>query len=157
MKALWIGLLLISSPSFSATYINWGVAVDYPSDTQYSDVQNYAVGYRKPLKVFDYLLEAGAWKDGGVYPGAKPAFYGAAALGIDLKLHEKYVSYFVGPSCISAKDTLLGSAFQVYQRFSIGWRDSADKRIGFFLKHFSNGGLSKVNYGRNFVGIEVSF
>lgn len=153
---LW--LFMAHKAHAEATYINWGVAFDYPGDAQYSDVQNFAAGRRGALSpTFDYLIEAGAWKDGGHFPGATPSFYGATALGLDLELHEKYVSYYVGPSLLTRRDTILGSHFEVYQKFAIGFRDMYDRRIGFFIKHFSNGGLSEVNYGRNFVGMEVSF
>jgi len=153
-----IVILFLAIPSFASTYLNWGMAFDYPWPEEYSDVQNYAIGHHGILsKKFDYIIEGGGWKDSSHYPGAEASLYGAAAIGIDLKLHERYVSYYVGPSVISKRDVVLGSNFEVYQKVSIGWRDERDERIGFFVKHFSDGGLSKVNYGRNFVGAEVSF
>jgi pectin methylesterase-like acyl-CoA thioesterase len=78
-------------------------------------------------------------------------------VGIDLKLKEKYVSYFIGPAILTETDTILGSNFQVFHKLSIGYRDDQDKRIGLFIKHFSDAGISNANYGRNFVGLEISF
>jgi len=151
-------LFLFSTPSFASIYLNWGTAFDYPGDSQYSDVQTYALGHGGVLsKKFDYILEAGGWKDPGHFPGAKPALYTSAAIGLDLRLHEKYASYFIGPSILSDHDTILGSNYQVFHKFSFGVRDERDRRIGFFIKHWSNAGLTKINYGRNFAGLEVAF
>lgn len=158
IKYLFLALMLMSQVSLASTYLNWGLAFDYPGNSEYSDVQNYALGVHEHLnKTFDYLLEGGGWKDQGHFDGAKGSLYGALAIGLDLKLHEKYASYFIGPSLLSTTDSILGYPFQVYHKLSVGWRDVDDKRIGFFIKHFSDAGLSSVNYGRNFFGLEISF
>lgn len=157
-KLIVLSILFLSLPLQGATYINWGIAQDYPGGGSYSDVQTYSMGIRKPLlSKFDGFIELGGWKDPGHYTGAKPGEFVAGGLILDLKLTEKYVSYSLGPCLITPTDTLLGGNFQIYHKFAIGYRDTQDKRIGLFLKHFSDAGMVKPNYGRNFLGLEISF
>jgi hypothetical protein len=156
---LFITFLFLTFPANATIYLNWGAAFGYPGPSvSFSDVQNYAIGTQQKLdKRFDYIVEGGYWKDGSKYPGAQPSLYFATGIGLDLKLHERYVSYFIGPSYISQTDSLLGSNFEVFHKFSFGVRDYRNERIGFFIKHLSDGGLTAINQGRNFFGLEASF
>lgn len=158
-KILVVSILLcFATIAYADVYADWGIAFDHPNDGTYSEVQNYALGYQKKLSmIWDRDIETGGWKDGSRYPDTEASLYTSCMFGIQLTQPERYASYFIGPAIISTTDALLGSPFQIEHKLGIGWRDTQDKHIGFYIKHFSNAGLSKVNYGRNFIGLEISF
>lgn len=147
-------LLLLPCWTEAATYLNWGFGFDRADRGSYSDVQNYAFGLRLSNM---FYVEGGGWKDSTDYIGAEGSLYTSAGLVLNLDLTEKYVSYSIGPAFITRPDTLLGSHYQVYHKLSIGFRENS-KRIGLFVKHFSNAGaFGARNAGRNFFGLEIGF
>lgn len=138
-------------------YLNWGIAQDYPGDGSYSDVQTYSLGVQAPInKTFDLFAESGGWKDPGHYKGATAGGFIAAGLVLDLEMNNHYASYSLGPSLILPTDTLLGYPLEFYHKLVVGFRQD-NKRVGIGIKHFSDAGISSVNYGRNFVFLEVGF
>lgn len=160
LSVVFVGALqtLPTSCLADATYLNWGFAFDTPNDGSYSDVQTYSMGRRfETDTTFEYFGEVGGWKDPGKYEGAKPALFVTGGATLNLNLTEHYIGYSLGPAFISRSDSLLGSNWQIYHKLSFGYR-VGNKRIGLFMKHFSNAGvIGGRNVGRNFGGLEIGF
>lgn len=156
-----IGLLLDPRFTFANVYAQWGVAIDHPAGQTYSAVKYAELGMNKTINKFNYVVGIGGWTDitGYQYKGrtARNSSYILTMMGVEPSTNYMYINYRIGPALISTKDALLGSHFQIAQQLSIGMKDLRNVRIGLVLKHFSNAGMTEINTGRNFIGLEVGF
>lgn len=154
-----LGLIVFVSHCEGAYYGEWGVGYDHPTHASVTDhVKFVELGKEGDLgPVGSYQLGLGAWTDATHYKGANNSSYASAMFGIEPSSDNFYMHFRIGPAVISSPDTLLGSYFQVGQEIGFGFKDKSNRRIGLVFKHFSNGGLSKVNEGRNLIGLKVGF
>ena len=150
-------LLLATSTSYAASYGTFGSALAHPSN-ELSAVKFVEFGVQEELKTFDYRLGLGGWTDKSSYPGVQSSPYMLGQLGLTTRpVGGIYAGYFVGPAVVANTDRLLGSVFEVIHALSIGFKDTRGVKVGITIRHFSSGGLSRRNTGRDLVGLEVQF
>lgn len=155
LASLWFGL----RPAHAYVYGEFGMAFDHKYETQYSQVKQVEFGHIVEGKTFNRNFSIGAWTDYTHVIGIeKRNVYVQYQLSLETRRHDlPYWYYSLGPAFVSNPDLMLGSHFQVSHELGWGAVDGRGVRFGFYLKHFSNGGLSSRNEGRNFVGIRAGF
>ncbi len=163
MKKLLPLLLLLSGFANADIYAQWGVASQHPAGAKnLSDIKFIESGaFGKLGGKAAYSLGLGGWTDKSNYVHgdikARNALYALAMIGVEPQSEHMYMSYKIGPAVISRTDALLGSNIQIAQEIGIGMKDDSGVRVGIVVKHFSNAGLTDINEGRNFLGIQVGF
>lgn len=86
--------------------------------------------------------------------GNNVTYFGALGIGARFKFESGfYVKGTAAPAYISEKDDRLGSNFQFILGASTGFQTS-DIYVGLVYRHISNANITKLNSGRDFVGIE---
>jgi hypothetical protein len=140
-------------------YGQWGVSVGHPESTSDpAQVKTIEFGYQQSYEKIDTRVSLGGWTDKTNYQGAKNSLYVQYLVGVETRRTEGiFVAYFIGPAYISNPDSLLGTHLQFSQQLHFGIRDKRRVGISVFAGHFSNAGISRVNKGRNFVGIGAHF
>lgn len=75
---------------------------------------------------------------------------------LPLPLEHFYVGAGLGAYIKQKATARIGSAFTFGQKYFAGYNF---KRFNFelFIKHFSNGGLTKINKGQNFIGMAFTY
>lgn len=144
--------------SYGYVYSEFGTAFDDKYETQYSQIKQVEIGRVVEGRTFDRTMSVGLWTDVSPVSGVKSSGYVQYQIGLATRrIDRPYWYYMVGPAFITSPDLLLGSHFQVGHEVGWGAVDSRGVRFGFYIKHFSDGGLSKRNEGRNFIGIRTGF
>lgn len=156
-----LAISLIYGTSHGATYAEWGIASTHPGTKDPSQVKWAEFGEAGESGKLAYSVGGGGWIDKTTYvaygKAAQSAFYGNALFGVMPKAEHFYMSYKLGPAYVSRTDALLGSNLQIAHEFGIGFKDDRNVRIGFVVKHMSNGGIVKPNQGRDFAGVRIEF
>lgn len=169
--ALCLSLLaLLSNPNVTYAdmfrYGQFGIGFDHPGMETYSDVKYVEFGGQGQHGKLAYKAGIGGWVDSTGYSKkydgstyhVKSSGYGTMMFGVMPKASNFYMKYMVGPAVVLVPDAFLGHPLQIHQEFGFGMRDSTETRVGFVVKHFSNGGVfNDRNMGRNFYGIEIQF
>lgn len=99
--------------------------------------------------------EFGYWGDsaGG---GRRSSFLGSYSLGVNVNAGYMFFQSLIGPSLISAPDTLLGGPFQFNNDIAIGVKDpQMGTSFGVSYKHVSSAGLESPNAGRDFIMFRI--
>lgn len=149
----YLALFLLSLQAFAGegTYIKYMVNAD---TTEISKIKGLALGSQGELSFFDTKTEIGFWND--KRPGAKVSGYFQTGLGIEPTAGAFYANFFQSVGAISNTDAYLGSHFEFFEELGFGIRDRLRKTaIGLSYQHTSDAGLTKVNKGRDTIGVRV--
>lgn len=83
-------------------------------------------------------------------------YFGSVGLGADVETASGiYARVSGGPAYVSKTDDRLGGRFQILTKVGLGLHSDLG-RLGVVYQHLSNGGLTDLNYGRDYVGVEIS-
>lgn len=171
-KGLALSLLivaaLLSNPTscYAFLYGQFGIGFDHPGMDTYSDVKYVEFGRQEQIGKLAIKGGIGGWVDStgyskkydGVTYYTHSSGYGTVMFGVMPKADHFYMKYMIGPAVVMVPDAFLGHPLQIQQEFGFGMRDGTETRVGFVIKHFSNGGIfNERNVGRNFYGIEIQF
>jgi hypothetical protein len=157
MKKILLFLLLLTSTVWADnTYYEFGAGIANQTQQSYSDVKLGEIGRVHEGKTFVLHYALGGWEDSSGWPGAKSAGYITTMLGWEPKFSDKfYINYSIGPMFLYPTDSVEGGSFQVAQELGFGVKDYRNVRLGFAIRHFSDGDAVEPNYGRNFFVIRV--
>lgn len=157
-------LLVFVSASSAYGQIEAGVSAAVggtrPSAPADYDTEGKAFGFRgswAPWEAHQYL----AIEAQGYLIGTTRLFHGDWFFGggigpsITADAGPLYGSLFVGIGGVSKTNRYNTGNFQIPTRVTLGLRNE-DLRFGIFWLHFSNGGSSTLNYGRDYYGVEVT-
>jgi len=86
--------------------------------------------------------------------------YSSAALagyqvGFEVTNEIFQMSVWTGPTLVSATDSDLGSYFEFNETIFFGIIDKYTNSIGIAYNHFSDAGLTQINRGRDYIGLEI--
>lgn len=158
MKTFALVLLLSSCVYAGDVTLSAGLGFDHPGRRQYSDLKYIEAGYQDTFyKRFAYHATVGGWTDSTGYLGAQDSGQFSCGVGIKPEWGPFSLSYFLGPALITNPDSLLGSNFQIVNEFQIAVMDAQGFGMALFAKHFSNAGIWRPNYGRNFAGLRLIY
>jgi hypothetical protein len=149
--------LLLCAPLWADNiYYEFGPGIANQTQQSYSDVKLGEVGRVHEGKTFVWHYCLGGWEDSSGWPGAKSAGYVAGMIGWEPQVSKTmYLNYSIGPMFLYPTDSVEAGSFQVAQELGFGLKDYRNVRLGFALRHFSDGDAVEPNYGRNFFVIRV--
>lgn len=156
----FITLIILLVPQYCLAhgyYAQWGAGVMNDNQKEYSQVKYAELGKRASFRDAEYSIGMGGWIDKSHYPGAESSLYVQALAGLQPRLKNFVLGYFVGPAYITTPDKVLASNFQVSHELIIGVRDDRNVRVYFSVKHYSNAGMVLPNIGRNFAGVGIQW
>lgn len=152
-------LFMLLGRAHGYSYGEFGGCLAHAAGSKLGDAKYVEFGYGEQLNTFDWQIGVGGWADNTAKPtwDVNNAVYTQAQLGLETRREGLYVSYFLGPAYISKTDALLGSNFQISHTLGIGIVDSRGVHIGLVVKHMSNAGVVRPNWGRQWAGVRVQF
>ncbi len=114
-----------------------------------------SLSYEHPFtSLFDYRLEGGILQNN--LPEPLTGFI-SPSIGLSIKGEGAYAKVFFGPALVTYTDQNLNTSFQFNTDFEVGLRDKRGVELGIGFKHFSNGGITQPNYGRDILYFKVGF
>lgn len=154
LAAFLVSFLSFAQVGFAAVYAEWGLGLNSgQTQTKYAE---FGIENETPY-ITDYRFGVGGWLDKSDIPGVKDSVYAHLTLGIQPRLDPFRLGYFIGPGIISEPDSQLGSNLQVVHKLILGFKDWRGASVSLVYTHFSNGGATDINNGRDFGGIQVQF
>jgi hypothetical protein len=118
------------------------------------ETKGLSLAYQSEFMFFRTKLDGGMWWDSR--EGGKPSAFGFAGLGVEPQYGPIYVNFFQSVGLISHTDQYLGGHFQFMEEIGLGFRDLKEgTSVGLFYRHISNAGLTQINKGRDYIGIQV--
>jgi hypothetical protein len=155
MKRLLLLCLGIASVEASSQQLFYKPGAGIYDGRIYGRITTFNVGYEDELTpLFRQKVEIGYWNDLLKSRGHKDSFHGAYSIGAKIMPSPSggiYGESYLGVGLVQRPDVLLGSTFQFSHDIGVGIEDGAGRAIGISLKHYSNAGLVKPNWGRNFI------
>lgn len=126
-------------------FIRYDVNVNHPIRA----VKNFAIGYQKHYSMLSSQYELGVIADGNAH------YYSKVGIGVEPRMKFLYLHFFQNVAFITKRDEYLSSSFQFVEEIGIGVIGLNKTSVGLNLQHFSNGGITLPNKGREVFGIQV--
>ncbi len=135
--------------------LDGGVGVFHSADHGLSETKLLTLGVQEQLwgPLMDRAV-VGGYIDN--VAGRSGSALASGQIGFEVNNHGWVGSIFTGPTIISSPDNvLLGGYFEFMDDIHFGMQDEDGNYIGLMYRHISDAGLTSVNVGRDFVGIEL--
>ncbi len=143
---------LTGSLAHCEVYGEWGLGLNAGK----SQIKYGEFGYESETPyIWDYRAGVGAFVDRTATPGVKDSLYCHLTAGIAPRIDPIRIGYYLGPALISSPDSQLGSNLQVVHKLIVGFKDFRGAAISLVYTHFSNAGATKINKGRDFMGLQL--
>lgn len=160
MKYLALFLLFVSSVAHAQEnqiVIDSGLGILNSRGNSLSQNKFAKIGLEEDLWYnLKQKFNAGAWLDnrGDGYSNSP---FGGYQLGFEVSNDVLEASLWSGPTVIGKTDQMLGSYLEFNETIYLGIVDKDKNSIGIVYNHFSNAGISSVNQGRDYLGLELKF
>lgn len=158
MKYLFF-LFLFSTVSYAQDQIvvDGGLGVFNSGKKSLSETKMASLGLQEDLwNCVKDRFTGGVWLD-NAGNGRKSSGFASAQVGFEVNNNGIVGSIFTGPAFINQTDALLGGNFQFMENFNLGIQDQNSNYIGVYYRHISDAGLTPINIGRDFMGLEIRF
>lgn len=150
MKYLLFFLLM--SSSCYAGQLNFKIGPTINTDRGFSNKLS-SFGYGNKLSsLFEYQLEGGAFTS----LTNSEVYFASAQLGLVIKGRSLYSKMFTGPTYVSNTNEYLNTPIVLGNDLEFGIHDDRGVEFGVDYKHFSNGGVTSPNLGRDFLLLKVA-
>lgn len=150
--------LLIASPSMASEFvIDGAVGVFHSGEKGLSESKMLKLGLEEPVwNALKQRFNVCMWLDNGGEGKTNSACVGYQ-LGFEVNSNDLTASIWSGPGLITSPDVLLGSPFEFNETAFIGIHNVIGETIGVSYNHWSDAGLTPINIGRDYFGVEIKF
>lgn len=137
-------------------FMSYGLGVFKSAENTISETKVVNLGYRKTLlSPWNLELKTGGWFDGSNNPLRHSSLYASAGPQYVITNGAFVLRNGIGFGFITSPDMYLGGYFQFNPQLYLGYCDKDRACIGLNFNHFSSGGLSQPNIGRDSLSIEL--